>query len=894
MTNVEKKQLPAFLVLTIISLVAAVVLAATNAVTKGPIAEHARKARLEAFGAVLPAADYKEVAIPEGHASVTSLYEAVDENGASKGYTVVAAASGYAGPVAVTLGVGSDGMVTGAVIGDTSFAETAGFGMRWKEETDRWEQFKTIDTANGGAIEAISGATVTSGAVLTATNAAINCVNELRGVEARNVVEVGEPAAPVVEQAALTGGIHEGGAQGYQSEVLVQLTMDDANVITGLNINSMGETMGFGTRATTEASFAEQFVGKSAPFTLGDGIDALAGATVTSTAVVEAVNEACAAPVNPDAVPFDLGGGEEEAEEPSVEASADPVEPTPAGTLTAAAPGFVMGDMGGDVTVNVTMNEDGTIATLSVDVSNQTPGIGDKCADEAWLGQFIGKKGPFVAGENGIDVITNSTMTSTGIINALNSLFAGAPAAETLTAAAPGFVMGDMGGDVTVNVTLNEDGTIATLSVDVSNQTPGIGDKCADEAWLGQFIGKKGPFVAGENGIDVITNSTMTSTGIINALNSLFAGAPAAETLTAAAPGFVMGDMGGDVTVNVTLNEDGTIATLSVDVSNQTPGIGDKCADEAWLGQFIGKKGPFVAGENGIDVITNSTMTSTGIINALNSLFPAEEAAIEAPAVETEPAAEAEPAVDVTTEATTGATATADPAETEPAEAPAEESAEAPAADVPTQDMSATNEEGPVAPDSITITKPAFAGQDVIVTVTFAEDGTIAALTVDASSQSAGLGLKCGEERFTSQFIGKSVPLTIEDIDVVSYATITCQAVVDAVNEAAAGVPTQDMSVTGEEGPVAPNAATITKPAFAGQDVIVTVTFAEDGTIAALTVDASSQSAGLGLKCGEERFTSQFIGKAAPLTIEDIDVVSYATITCQAVVDAVNEAAAAQ
>ena len=120
----------------------------------------------------------------------------------------------------------------------------------------------------------------------------------------------------------------------------------------------------------------------------------------------------------------------------------------------------------------------------------------------------------------------------------------------------------------------------------------------------------------------------MTSNGIIDALNKLFPvetveETPAVETLTATAPGFAMGDMGGDVTVAVTLNEDGTIATLTVDVANQTPGIGDKCADEAWLGQFIGKKGPFVAGE-GVDVITGSTMTSNGIIDALNKLFPAE------------------------------------------------------------------------------------------------------------------------------------------------------------------------------------------------------------------------------------------------------------------------------
>ncbi len=510
-TVAKKKQLPAFLVLTIISLVAAVVLAVTNEVTKGPIAAHAAAERNKAFAAVLPAASYNELAVPAGHDSVTGLFEAVDESGTVVGYTVVASASGYAGPVAVTLGVGNDGMVTGAVIGDTSFAETAGFGMRWKEETGRWEQFQLIDTVGGGAIEAITGATVTSNAVLNATNAAINCVNEMRGVEARDVVVKGTPAAPVIEQVALVGGIHEGSAQGFQSEVRVQLTMDDVGIVTGLNIDATKETPGFGTRASEEPAFAEQFIGKTAPFALGENIDGLTGATVTSKAVIEAVNAACAAPVNPDAVPFDLSGGEEE---PAVETSAEPV---PEGALTAAATGF-----GGDVGVTVTLNADGTIATLTVDASTQTPGIGDKCADAAWLAQFIGKAGPFAAGENGIDVITGSTMTSNGIINALNTLFpaaepvveeepAAGPRTETVTVPAFG------NADVIVTVTFAADGTVTELVVDASTQRPGLGLNCAEEIFTSQFIGKTAPFTA--EGIDVVSYATITSQAVIDAVN---------------------------------------------------------------------------------------------------------------------------------------------------------------------------------------------------------------------------------------------------------------------------------------------------------------------------------------------------------------------------------------
>jgi len=1100
MTNVaKKKQLPAFLVLTIISLVAAVVLAVTNEVTKGPIAAHAAAERNKAFAAVLPAAGYNELTVPEGHASVTGLFEAVDESGAAKGYTVVAAASGYAGPVAVTLGVGNDGMVTGAVIGDTSFAETAGFGMRWKEETNRWEQFQLIDTANGGSIEAISGATVTSNAVLTATNAAINCVNEVRGVEARDVVTKGAPAAKPIETMELTGGIHEGSARGFQSDVRVQLTMDDANVVTGLVIDATNETPGFGTRATEEASFAEQFVGKTAPFALGDGIDGLTGATVTSKAVIEAVNAACASPENPDAVPFNLGGGEEE---PAVETSAEPV---PAGAITASAPGFA----GGDVHVTITKNEDGTIATLSIDVSDQVPPVCDMVLADSFVNQFIGKTGPFVKGEN-VDIVSGATFTSEGVIAAVNAALEApaeeTPASDALTAAAPGFG----GADVGVTVTLNEDGTIATLDIDVSKQLPPVCDLVLADSFKNQFIGKKGPF----EGVDIVTGATFTSEGVIAALNSLFPEAPASDALTAAAPGFG----GADVGVAVTLNDDGTIATLDIDVSKQLPPVCDLVLADSFKNQFIGQKGPF----EGVDIVSGATFTSEGVINALNSLFPAEAApageektgkaqgfqsevvvtltvdngvimAIKVDSSNETPGfgtrcgedeaflaqfvgKKATPDLGEGIDALTGATVTSDAvivaanaaigvetgvveieetpaAETLTAAAPGFGGADvgvsvtlnedgtiatldidvskqlppvcdlvladsfknqfigqkgpfegvdivsgatftsegvinalnslfpaeaAPAADAltaaapgfggadvgvsvtlnedgtiatldidvskqlppvcdlvladsfknqfigqkgpfegvdivsgatftsegvinalnslfPVQDMAVTGEEGPAieetpAAETLTAAAPGFGGADVGVAVTLNEDGTIATLDIDVSKQLPPVCDLVLADSFKNQFIGQKGPF--EGVDIVSGATFTSEGVINALNSL---FPVQDMAVTGEEGPAAPNAATITVPAFGGQDVIVTVTFAADGTVEALVVDASTQSPGLGMKCAEDGFIDQFIGKAAPFTLnEGIDAVSYATITSQAIVDAVNQAAAAE
>lgn len=290
-SNTRKKQLPAYLILTIISVVAALVLALTNMVTAGPIAVHAMAALQEAFAAVLPADSYEEIPVPEGY-EVSSLY-AAGKDGQVIGYCVTASGTGYGGPVAVTLGVGVDGVVTGCQVGDTSFAETAGFGMRAREEAFQ-AQFAGISAVSGGSIEALSGATVTSEAVRTATNNGLRCV----------------------------------------AEVALEKT--------------------------------------------------------------------------PEADPLVTFGKAEE----------KPAEQPATGGVTVSAPGF----NGADVGVTVTRNDDGSIATITLDLSQQVPPVCDMVNTEAFLNQFIGNSGPFVQGEN-VDIVTGATFTSEGVINALNSLY---------------------------------------------------------------------------------------------------------------------------------------------------------------------------------------------------------------------------------------------------------------------------------------------------------------------------------------------------------------------------------------------------------------------------------------------------------------------------------------
>ncbi|MBP5167185.1 MAG: RnfABCDGE type electron transport complex subunit G [Oscillospiraceae bacterium] len=92
----------------------------------------------------------------------------------------------------------------------------------------------------------------------------------------------------------LRGWIAEASPSGFGGVIDMVVGADTEGVITGVSIVSMSETSGLGANARKE-SFRSQFIGKSGTLALskkGGEIDALTGATVTSTAVTSGVNEA--------------------------------------------------------------------------------------------------------------------------------------------------------------------------------------------------------------------------------------------------------------------------------------------------------------------------------------------------------------------------------------------------------------------------------------------------------------------------------------------------------------------------------------------------------------------------------------------------------------------------
>ena len=167
--------------------------------------------------------------------------------------------------------------------------------------------------------------------------------------------------------------------------------------------------------------------------------------------------------------------------------------------------------------------------------------------------------------------------------------------------------------------------------------------------------------------------------------------------------------------------------------------------------------------------------------------------------------------------------------------------------------------------------------------------GTIAYLTVDASCETAGLGQKVMETDYLVQFLGKTLPLTLgEDVDAVAGATVTSQAVVDALNLLA-----PDFS-NGREAVPTQSKRSVTKEVAHVQNIQghdstmrVVVYTTPDGTVTNVNVYANGES--LGQAVMSNAFTNQFVGHNNEVILgEHVDAVAGATASCQAVVDAVN------
>ena len=179
----------------------------------------------------------------------------------NEGYIIVTTSAGFAGDVTTAIGLDNNGAITGVVFTETS--ETQDYGEQYTRNSWKTAQ---VGKTSADELDMISGATITGDALK------------------QNFAQAFE-LLPTLADASLE---YVGTAEGYNGTMTVAVGIDSTCAITSVRLVESGDD--FASKVSDEA-FTSQFVGKTST----DGISTISGATVSSTAFIEAVNNALAA-----------------------------------------------------------------------------------------------------------------------------------------------------------------------------------------------------------------------------------------------------------------------------------------------------------------------------------------------------------------------------------------------------------------------------------------------------------------------------------------------------------------------------------------------------------------------------------------------------------------------
>ena len=357
---------------------------------------------------------------------------------------------------------------------------------------------------------------------------------------------------------------------GGEIEIIVGVDMDGKLAGVWVGGDKFSETAGLGAK-TREPAFTEQFIKLAPPVELKKDIDAVSGATISSSAVTSGVNKAAEYILNeimgqnsgtqgPEDKMF--GGilpGATTKQEESAPEGVDAIWSSDAGCVVyASAKGY-----GGMIQVQLGVANDGTIAGIRIGEEGfqETAGLGERVTEDAFLKQFIGLSGEVTLGSN-VDAVSGATISSKGVVDAANialtaarqyldpsktpapsggetenTLLPGATnlqeqaapeGADALWTADEGCIVQvtvkGYGGPIEVKVGVLKDGAVAGMEVGGAAfaETPGLGEGVKDEAFWSQFIGKTGSFEINSN-VDAISGATISSTAVVKAVNAALA-----------------------------------------------------------------------------------------------------------------------------------------------------------------------------------------------------------------------------------------------------------------------------------------------------------------------------------------------------------------------------------
>lgn len=314
-----------------------------------------------------------------------------------------------------------------------------------------------IVAGNTTEVEVVSGATFTSQGLMAAVN------NALAG-------EPGEASeAPVEEEVeevviepsdnVFTDGTYDATVDGHNGPLSVQVIVE-GGVITSVEVTEHEETEGLADPAIENIS--ANIVTRN-----GTDVDVVSGATVTSEAIISAVEKA-------------LGLG---------------AQVTAAAVNDGVYQGSAAG-RNGEISVEVTVT-DGAIANVTVTEHAETEGLSDPAIADVPAAIVD-------ANSTDVDVVTGASLTSRAIMAAVDqALLAGATAYQV--------TVEGHNGPMTVVAEIT-DGTITSVEVTEHEETEGLADPA--------LVDVPAAMVA-ENTteVEVVSSATVTSEAIINAVN---------------------------------------------------------------------------------------------------------------------------------------------------------------------------------------------------------------------------------------------------------------------------------------------------------------------------------------------------------------------------------------
>ncbi len=141
-----------------------------------PVVEALRQARIKSILEEI----YPDLTRYEVENEVFIIYS----NDEVRGYAVLAGSNGYSGKISLLVGINTDGSIKDVSV--ISHTETPGLGSRITEKSFT-DQFKGLDTEeialsrDGGKIDAITGATISSEAVVEAVQESmIDSISDLK------------------------------------------------------------------------------------------------------------------------------------------------------------------------------------------------------------------------------------------------------------------------------------------------------------------------------------------------------------------------------------------------------------------------------------------------------------------------------------------------------------------------------------------------------------------------------------------------------------------------------------------------------------------------------------------------------------------------------------------